>query len=108
MTGWITGRTIIEESGVAAKRDTVTEDYPRFESMWIGITWLIARVGDKLGATKTINDIEYRLHVFSPRSDDFPEVTLLYKIDKDTVTICDIGIQIGAETAKSATITKIH
>ena len=107
MTDWQRARSVIENDGVAAKRDSATKDFPRFEELWIGISWLIARKGDVLGAHRMVKSIEYRLHVVEPVSDDFPEVTLLYTIDKDNVTIHDIGIQIGKEAQQPAAVAKI-
>jgi hypothetical protein len=108
MTSWQRTRAIVENDGVATKRDAVTKDFPRFDSLWIGITWIIARKGDKMGINKFVNGVEYRLHVFAGVSDDFPEVTLLYTVDKDSVIIHDIGIEIGKEAAQPATVAKIH
>jgi hypothetical protein len=108
MTGWQRARTIIENDSVATKRDVVTKDFPRFEELWRGISWLVARKGDTIGTHRVVNNIEYRLHVFEPVSDDFPEVTLLYTVSQNNVIIHDIGIEIGKETAQPKSVAKIH
>lgn len=108
MTEWQCARTVIENDSVAASRDAATQDFPRFEELWRGISWLIARKGDVMGVRRVVNNKEYRLHVVEAASGDFPEVTLLYTIDKDNVTIHEIGVEIGKEAAEPKAVTKVH
>lgn len=107
MAQWLTTRTIIEQQEVADTCDAFLKDYPRFEKLWLGITWLIARKGHELGAHRNINGSEYRLYVVAAAAEDLPEVTLLYTVEKDTITIYHIGIQIGQEEKSRSTIAKI-
>lgn len=97
MSSWITTRTVVEEHAVAIARDTFTKQRPRFEELWIGISWLLARKGHELGIHRKINGVDNRLHVVGAISDSMPEVTLLYTVSDDAVVILKIGIDIGKE-----------
>lgn len=108
MTTWQRARTIVENESVAAKRDEAEKEYLRFNELWMSVSWLIARKGAELGVHRIIKGVEYRLYVVAAPSEDFPELTLLYTVDKDSVIIHEIGIQIGQEAAQSAAVAKIH
>ena len=104
MPEWNRIRTITEAKEVASKRDKITAQYPRFQSLWDGVTFLIANNAEGLGISKAVDGTQYRLYVAESISEDFPDLAILYTVDADSVHIESMEINIGKESAESGAV----
>jgi hypothetical protein len=80
---------IIEESCVSQGVESYTSQYPRFEDLWIALTWRIARE-PKCGQACR-NGIHYILKSDSNlRQFGFPVITLMYRIESDGLVVTNL------------------
>lgn len=93
---WERLRTIVEELDVSEQLDLYREKYPRFEEIWDGLTWLLARNPDLPGSATWVGDdgkaSNYRAYAL--RGDelaDTPDVWVVYAYTETEVII--LGVQ---------------
>jgi hypothetical protein len=90
---WQLLRSVVEELDVSEYVDLYTEKYPRFDEMWEGIKWILARNPLLQGSAWRENGSrEYRVYVFA--GDPLirlPEVWVAYRYDEAEVAILGIN-----------------
>jgi hypothetical protein len=47
MTDWFSARTIVEDDKVQKAADGYSQEFSRFDEVWEGLTWLLARKAEK-------------------------------------------------------------
>jgi hypothetical protein len=95
---WQVLRTVAEELDVATLVDQLTEAHPRFDEVWEGIKWILARTPDmNSGARRAKAARNYRVHVFvGDALADTPDVWVTYFFTDNEVVI--LGIMATART----------
>jgi len=95
---WKTLRTVVHELDVSALVDNLKELYPRFEEVWDGIEWILARTPDLKGSARREGLDNIRTYVFA--GDELaatPDVWVVYKFDDNEVTILGVTVPDGEE-----------
>lgn len=86
-------RTIREELCVSSALDDAEGTFPRIRDMWDGITWHLARSPED-GACKISKDSEiFYLRVFSPITEGFPEVLVVFQLAPNLVSVQVVDIR---------------
>ena len=94
-SSWFSARTISESKAIQEIVDAAQQEYQRFDEAYMGLQWLLARDGHKIGTPKIYNGKEYRLHkqagVFG--SNPLPAITVLYSVEANEIDIIAIRIE---------------
>lgn len=110
MSEWVQARTVIEQEDVQAAKDDAVKKFDRFEEMWDGLVWLLARRGGDLDGVfhKIENGKKYYLYKAESVAKDLPDIIIIYTATEEEVTIYGMHTHDTEQEARTATVTKIH
>lgn len=89
---WKTYRTIVLEPNAQATVDSCAQKVSRFDDIWGGLEWLLARKPE-CGVIKIVSGVRYNLCV--RKSDDLAKtdgIAVIYSYDESVVTIYGIKV----------------
>lgn len=108
MSEWFRARTIVEDDGVRSEADKYSGEYSRFDDVWEGLKWLLARKGPDLNCLrKTENGQEFHLYKAAQMGKDVPIITVVFTVSDNEIRIHGMKAE-NEEAGQTATVTEIR
>ena len=94
MESFFRARSVIESPDVEERVNELRKIHERFENVFDGLKWLLARDGDILGqAISTSENEGFRIYKTAlPVIDELSEMRAVYKVTDDTIELIDLDV----------------
>lgn len=91
---WQLYRSIVEDTSVSARLRQYESELPRFAEAWNGLTWLLARKGEELGAIREGTGLIFHLYVqeADPQAGT-PRITVLYSCSEHEINLHGVSAE---------------
>ena len=94
MRAFFSARSVVESPSVEERVDKLRKSHERFEDVFDGLKWLLARNGDILGqAISASGDKSFRVYKTPlPVIEELSEMRVVYKVTDETIELIDLDV----------------